>query len=141
MELPELSGRVLTGINLSAEGGQWGFSFGDTCGLNLACAWRIVTKDRVALAAEDHQQLFGLTQPVDAIAEAIRLLGGRRVSDASLSPHGDILIEFEGGNRLQTFTDSSGYESGTIILGRRQLVLMGGGEVAEFALPEKDAEQ
>ncbi len=141
LNLLELQGRVLTGVHLSPEGGQWGFGFGDDCGLNLVCAWRIVTEDRVALAAQDHHQLFGLKEPVDGIAEAMRLLGNKRVVRASLSRYGDLLVEFEGGYRLETFTDSCGYESGTISFGGRQLIVMGGGEVAEFGVPEKDAQQ
>ena len=46
---------------------------------------------------------------------------------------GDLAVRFEDGTTLQTFTDSSGYESCDIHLDPvHQLVVLGGGGVAEF---------
>jgi hypothetical protein len=133
MDVPELTGRILEEIDGTAAPGSWIFRFGEGYVLSVGCTWRIVAQGRVVLAGEDHQQLFGLKEPVDAVAEATRYLQGRPITGASIDATGDVTFTFEGGPLLQTFTDSCGYESCTIHLGPyRQLVVVGGGEVVEF---------
>ena len=133
MELPEMRGRALTAVDASATPDQWLFQFGDGCFINVECDWRIVSTGRVVLAPKDHQQLFGREEPVDAVKVIMSLLGGKNVTRASLGRAGDLVLEFDGTITLETFTDSSGYESCTIGLGNgKQLVVVGGGEVVEF---------
>jgi hypothetical protein len=133
MDVPELTGRALVEIDGAAAPGSWIFRFGEDYVLSVGCTWRIVALGRVVLAGEDHQQLFGLKEPVDAVAAATSYLKDRPITGASIDETGDVTLTFEGGTLFQTFTDSSGYESCTIHLGpHRQLIVVGGGEVVEF---------
>jgi hypothetical protein len=133
MEIPELRGRAFTALDALAAPGQWLFRFGEESSVNVECDWRIVSKGRVVLAAKDHRQLFGRQELVDVAREATALLGGKKVARASLDQTGDLLLELEDSTQLETFTDSSGYESCTIRLADgRQFIVLGGGEVAKF---------
>jgi hypothetical protein len=133
MDVVELTGRVVEEIDGTAAPGSWIFRFGQGYVLSVGCTWRIVAEERVVLAGDDHQQLFGLKEPLDAVAEATRYLRGKPVTGASIDTTGDLTLTFEGGTRLETFTDSCGYQSCSIHLGPdRQLVVVGGGAVVEF---------
>lgn len=126
VEILELEGLVLTAADDSAAPDQWNFRFGDGCWLNLSCTWRIILDDQVVLAKGDHQQLFGRQEALDAARTASGMLEGRKILEATLTDVGDLQILFEGGARFETFTDSSGYESGTIHLNSgRTLVVLG----------------
>jgi len=85
------------------------------------------------LGAKDHRQLFGRQEPVDAAHEALALLAGKKVTRASFDQTGDLVLELEGSIWVETFTNSSGYESCTIKLsGGAEYVVVGGGRIEEF---------
>lgn len=127
MRIPELVGRSVTGIDASAAP-QWIFELGDGYSINAGC-WRVVSEARVVIAADDHNQRFGLDAPVDAAAVAMHFIGNGRILNAGFSEVGDLTVTFESGARLETFTDSAGYETCVVFLGARQLIVVGGGEV------------
>lgn len=62
----------------------WWFKFGDAAAVILACPWRIVKDGKIVLARDDDGQKFGLSEPVDAEAEALRLIGGNPVTDVEI---------------------------------------------------------
>ena len=130
--IPQLTGRRLEEVDGSAAPGQWIFRFGEKHCVNVECDWRIVVDGRIALAARDHEQPFGLPKPVDAVKEAERLLKGKKVTQADLGPIGDLVLTFDGRERFETFTNSSGYESCTVGLPGGQLIVMGGGNVVKL---------
>jgi hypothetical protein len=132
MRIPELDGRRLTNVDGSAAPGQWLFRFGGDHTISVECDWRIVVDGAIALAARDHEQLFGLRVPVNAIVQAQELLSERQVADAAIGVLGDLSVTFTGGARLETFANSSGYESCTISLPDRLIVVLGSGAVEEF---------
>ncbi len=123
-----------TGVRDLGKSDYWEFSLGDDVHFNVASPWRIVRSGCVKLGHCDHQQQFGLPQPVDAEVEATQLLAGRRVLRATLIEHtADVVIDFEGGIRLDVFNNSSGYEGWQLSGGNGRLVVgMGGGEVTEW---------
>ena len=133
MELPLLTGQSIVWVNPEEPPGPCGFGFSDGSQILVECDWRLVHNGRVALAAQDHQQLFGRQEPVDAGRETMALLADKRVIRASLSETGDLVVEFDHAIELQTFTNSCGYESCTIAFANgTKLVVTGGGAIAEF---------
>jgi Family of unknown function (DUF6188) len=133
MELPLLTGKTIVAVDAAESPGPCSFHFSDGSYVHVECDWRIVHDGQVALAAKDHRQLFGRQESVDATREATTLLAGKKVTRACLSQTGDLVVEFEGATRLETFTNSSGYESGSIRLADgRRYVVVGGGDVVEF---------
>ena len=133
MDLPELKGRAITTLDASAAPPLWIFVLERGCSINVGCPWRVVRDGRVALAAQDHEQLFGRQEPVDVVKETLSLLDGKKVVRASIGHAGDLAVEFEGGTRIETFTDSCGYESLTVRLSDgKQWIVVGGGKVVEF---------
>ena len=86
---------------------------------------------KVALTSRDHGQQFGLPAPIDAYTAVASLLQGRRVIGVRLAESSaDLALEFEGGQRLEILTDSSGYEPWNLHV---HLVALGGGDVANFS--------
>jgi hypothetical protein len=133
MNIPELDGRLVETVDGSGAPGHWIFRFDNDSFISIGCDWRIVVDGRVKVAGGDHQQVFGRKEPLDAVKEATNLLGGRAILAASVGEVGDLLVTFEGGARLETFTDSCGYESCTVrVDGGKQIVVLGGGGVAEL---------
>jgi hypothetical protein len=109
------------------------FEFGDAS-LAVDCLWRIKVDGRVALTSRDHGQQFGLPAPVDAPADASSRLKGRRVLEARLDENSaDLTLEFDGGQRLEVLTDSSGYEPWNLHAPGVRLVALGGGGIANFS--------
>jgi len=113
MDLDWLIGRRCSRIASIAEG-VFAFELGD-CGINVACAWRIVENGNVVAAHRDHGQQYGHSEPIDVSARAFELLKGRPVlSGYADDLIGDIHIDFEGSCTLEIFNDSSGFEAWTM---------------------------
>jgi hypothetical protein len=130
-KVPELEGRTLDTVDGSAAP-YWIFRLSGGARIAVGCEWRLVHDGRIVLAGGDHHQLFGLQEPVDAVVATERLLKSRQIISASLGEVGDLTLLFDGGPRLETFTDSMGYESCTIHLDDgREPIVVGGGAVRE----------
>ena len=113
--------------------GSWRFEFDNGSGLDLSCAWRIVIHDCIALGYRDHGHKFGLPAPVDAVADARKLLTGpvRRVIVREATA--DVDLEFESGACLEVFNSSSGYEGWECWAKNGMLVVaVGGGKLVVF---------
>jgi hypothetical protein len=94
-------GRTVDRISHDEATGIWYFNIG-VSSLSVECPWRIVTATAVALTNADHNQQFGLPTPVNAEAEAARILASRRVSDIRVDPAtGDLQIRFDHFLRLE----------------------------------------
>jgi hypothetical protein len=112
---------------------DWFFHFAPDAWFVISCPWRIVARGRIAFADEDHGQLFGLARPVDGEARSNELLGGAHVVDVSISAEtADVVIQLEGGSRIEVFNNSAGYEgwNATFPAGpdRVRLIGLGGGK-------------
>ena len=126
-----LVGRAMTQIDGTAAPSEWVFHFGDRCLLNVGGTWRAAQDGRIAIAGDDHNQLFGHKDPVDAGDRLGAIFGSRTVSKAGFDGlTGDLRIWFGERTWLEVLTDSSGYESWTLLRPDGTLVVaMGGGEV------------
>jgi|1185.fasta_scaffold102597_2 hypothetical protein len=113
---------------------EWVFRFGTTASLRVAAPWRIVAHGRIELGCDDHRRKFGHPEPVDAVAMALALLGGRTVESFSVSPvSGDAIIDLAHGTRLEIFNSSSGYEAWVLAeTNGRTFVAQGGGRLVEY---------
>lgn len=90
---------------------SWSFRFGDDCTLSVECPWRCVTNSLIVVSSGDHEQTYGLSEPVNAELIASSLLSGKTIIRANGASTGDLTVDFEGDVRLEVFNDSSGYES------------------------------
>src|SRR5688500_7419462 len=87
------------------------FRFGDHL-LQIECLWRIVEDGLLRVTSGDNGHPYGLGRPVDAPAEANKLLRGQRVAKVQGgSVRADVVVEFERGLRLEVLLNSSGYEA------------------------------
>src|SRR6188768_4327934 len=109
-----LDGRRLEAVGDPADHGQWLLTFDGGHTLNLECPWRVTDGRTVCLGRIDHRQLFGLASPVDGVSMLLSLTATRIVESTWVSRHSDLRVEFSGGVRLETFSESSGYESWTL---------------------------
>jgi hypothetical protein len=133
MSLDWLKGTVCTRV-YEHYPGNFTFEFGGAT-LAVDCLWRVIADGKVVLTSRDHGQQFGLPAPVDAYAQAISVLRGRRVVEIRLDERSaDLRLEFEGGKRLEVLTDSSGYEPWNYHAPGVHLVALGGGGVAKFSV-------
>ena len=119
-------------MEASTNPGSFSFQFGAAT-LAVDCLWRVVAGGKVALRSCDHGKQFGLPAPVDAYAAAFSLLQGRQVVKVHLAESSaDLVLVFEGGQRLEVLTDSSGHEPWNLHAPGVHLVVLGGGGVANF---------
>ncbi len=132
MILESLTGLVVTAMDQFSED-AWDLNFNfHAADLNIYCPWRVVGNGSVLLGSSDHGQKFGLPEPVNVIAEVLRLLNGKVVEEASIDETtADLRIDFAGDIRVDVFNDSSGYEGWTFADERGlKLVAQGGGQIA-----------
>lgn len=113
----------------------WVFRFEGGSVLTVGGLWRVVGRTRVEIAQDDHLQLFGLSEPVDAGRRVLDAIAGTAVTAAAFDAiSGDLRITFGSGARLEALTDSCGYESWQL---QRPdgivLVATGGGDVRPSA--------
>lgn len=77
----------------------------------MECPWRILQQARTTLSSDDHGQQYGLPAPINAAAEATKLLSAVDIDAAQLrAGTNDILIDFSDDVRLEIIPISSGYE-------------------------------
>jgi hypothetical protein len=103
----------------------------------LPIPWRIVTNGRIAFANEDDGQQFGLTAPVDGEAKANGLIASRPITSVSIDTQtADLVVHFGDAVRLDTFSNSCGYEGWHITFppenGGMSVVALGGGDVVIY---------
>ena len=102
--------------------------------LSVEALWRVINDGRVALTKRDHNQKFGLPEPVNAYADASELLVGKQIVKVEFREEsGDLLIHFEGGRRLDVVNDSSGYEPWQLYGPGIHLVAVGTGSIYDFS--------
>jgi hypothetical protein len=99
--------------------------------LTISCLWRLTESGRIRLTSDDDGQQFGLPAPVEAAAELSRILVGAVVEAVQLREGVlDVLIRFSTGQTLKVIPISSGYEAWIASKGSRQVIAVGGGELA-----------
>jgi hypothetical protein len=115
---------------------DWFLRFAPDAWFVVSCPRRIVARGGIAFADADHGQLFGLAQPVDGEARSNELLGGAYVLDVSISVEtADVVIQLEGGVRIDVFNNSMGHEGWNATYpalsgsNRVRLIGLGGGEI------------
>lgn len=104
-------GQTLSDFTFS-ETQHWYFSFQNGGLIHAETAWRLVVAGSIKLTSQDHRQRFGLPAPVDAEKQLGSLLRDRKVSSAEIrGDTGDIILQFESGERFEILPLSSGYEN------------------------------
>jgi hypothetical protein len=72
--------------------------------------WRLLKNSLAVVSSFDHQQKYGLPQPVDARQDLRKVLDGHHVIEARLDKQtGDLLFAFSGRAHFQVF-NLTGYE-------------------------------
>lgn len=107
---------VIQGLRLLESGlsetNEWEFKFENDNRLSSSDWWRIVSSDGVILTSNDHDQQYGLPEPIQAGAMAFRELRDSKVVGISIvAPTQDLHLEFENGKVLQILSSFSGYEN------------------------------
>lgn len=98
-------------IEVTKRDHDWAFVFANGVMVVAESQWRLVNDHRVVVTGEDHGQLFGLKEPVNAAKVVSTELGGATVSRVEFSPVSDLLLPFSNGGTLQVMVGSGGYEN------------------------------
>lgn len=105
--LSELSGGsiVVRKDDTPEEFGQANISILFSDGAMLgACYWRMIGSDGTVLSSFDHQQRYGLPEPVDAKKLLAEFLNDQTVLEAEIDRKtGDLQFSFSSGTNLQVF--------------------------------------
>jgi hypothetical protein len=121
-----------------AEPCLWLFTFSSGVVVQPECLWRLLDGSHIVLTSEDHRQQFGLPAPVDAAAEASRLLAEDHVVDFTLrSDTLDLLFTFSRGHRLEILPTSSGYEAWSLSFAGRRFIAVGGGRLDSYSYTDE----
>lgn len=127
-----LIGRACSRVSVQYPGNTT-FDFGGGI-LQVDCLWRLVLGGRLRWTSGDHGHQYGLPAPVDAAAEAQKLLLGRRVvSSRWREGTSDLFVRFEGDVELEVIANSAGYEPWNLHAPRVFLVAIGGGGIADLS--------
>ena len=113
--------------------GNFTFELGPAS-LAIDCLWRIVTDGKLHLlpvitASSSARRLRSMPT-----SRGTRALNGKNVVAVRLVENlADLFLDFDGGSRLEIFSDSSGYEPWNLQAPGIHLVALGGGKVADFS--------
>ena len=111
-----------------AEPCLWCFTFSSEAFVQAECLWRLIDRSHIVLTSEDHRHQFGLPSPVNAAAEASRLLSAARVIEFTILPDTlDLLFTFTDGQRLEILPTSAGYEAWSLSYSGCRFIAGGGG--------------
>jgi hypothetical protein len=110
---------------------SWFFTLDDGSVIATESTWRLVGPAGVIVPSEDHDQQFGLPDPVNAVTTGKAQLAQRSVTQFSLDTRtGDLILDF-GDVALHVLCLSCGCESWRATHGRQNLYCTGGGKVIE----------
>jgi hypothetical protein len=117
-----------------SEPNNWWFSFEDSVGISVECPWRIIEDGSISVSGDDHRQQFGLPAPIDAAAFATQRLAGTPITRVEVrSGTADLVLNLEGGLRLEILPFSSGYESWQVVRpDGKHVVAQGGGQLSSW---------
>jgi len=119
----------------------WFFTFQDSDRILTESAWRLVTKTGIGVTAEDHGQMFGLKEPVDAAACVIAATKEKKIIAFRLAERtSDLVLSFEDEVSIEFLNLSCSYESWRAYHDAEEVICMGGGELAHFS-NKKEANQ
>lgn len=111
----------------------WTFRFDNGALLNFQSLWRLFSDKLILVTSEDDGQQFGLPQPVNAVDELMKRVGGKRVTQVDINgATSDLTVCFAGGHLLQVVTTSSGYEAWDVHLGKT-IVVGRNGDAVEWS--------
>ena len=131
VQLDWLIDRRLTEVK--KEDFTWVFTFETGAFINAQTFWRLIANSSIIVTSEDHDQIFGLPEKVNAGKRVTDTVGNRQVLNYSChKPCYDLIISFESGARLEFFNTSCGYESWQALNGNSHTICMGGGDLAFF---------
>jgi len=111
---------------------SWFFRLGDSLCISVECPWRVVANGTIAVSGDDHEQRFGLPEPIDSAQKASSLLAGHVVRNVEVSSGtADLRIFFDKEVQLEIIPFSSGYEGWQVSTPSGETVIaQGGGNLA-----------
>jgi len=118
-------------VEVSQEGYVWYFQFDPPFTLSVACVWRLTSGGSIVVTDKDHDQLFGLDQPVDAAEHVRKAVGDNVVAELTMRcPSSDLIVTFFNGAVLELISNSCGYENWHFFAGDgREGRVLGGGRL------------
>ena len=112
---------------------SWFFTFAGGGSIVTESGWRLITKVGIDVASEDHGQIFGLKEPVDAGTRALTATKQKKIMDFRIAEGtSDLLVKFEDDVSLEFLNLSCGYESWRAQHDGEEVICMGGGQLAIF---------
>src|SRR5262245_21107807 len=106
---------------------DWVLTFDKNVRLIVECLWRLLEEGRIRVTSADDGHQFGLSAPVDAVAEVNRRLPLASVGAVVLHEGTlDLELHFNTGHIFQVIPDSAGYESWNLSSESAQSVAVGG---------------
>ena len=113
---------------------DWVLVFDKDASITITCLWRLCENGRIRRTSEDHGHQFGLNSPIDAAAEVNQLLAEDTVRAISLDKSTlDLDFHFQSGYLFQIIPNSAGYEAWNLTGPCKQIIAIGGGELAIFS--------
>jgi|SRR5579862_1259369 len=111
----------------------WHFVFSGGGSIATESPWRLITNDRIKVTSEDHDQLFGLKEPVDATALALAATAGKKVLAYRVTEQSsDLIVTLEDSVRIEFLNLSGGYESWRTWHPSGEVICLGGGKLVIF---------
>jgi hypothetical protein len=130
--LGQLSQQTLESASFDGDTNEWVFVVSGSVALRVSAPWRVVAHGQIALGWQDDGHRFGLQMPIDATERLGTLVQGHRIASTTVSPSGDLAVDFGGESTLEIFDASCGYEGWELRgPGQRWTVAQGGGHVSE----------
>jgi hypothetical protein len=108
----------------------WLFRFTGGGSITTESGWRLVTNGGIGVASDDHGQIFGLKEPVDAGVRVLAATKGKKVQAFCIAERtSDLTLRFKGEVCLEFLNLSCGYESWRTQHEAEEVICMGGGQV------------
>jgi hypothetical protein len=128
-----LKGKSLA--NVEKKDFTWFFTFAQGGSVATESFWRLVTSERLVVASGDHDQIFGLKEPVNAAKRVMATVGVKKTIDYSCSEVcSDLILCFDDKIQLQFLNLSGSYESWRATNDNVQVMCLGGGRLSKFNL-------
>ena len=106
--------------------------FDNRINLNISGVWRLQKNNEMIVSDGDHNQIYGLEKPIDAVAVLNKELKNKKVIEIEIDKYiGDIKIMFEDNYIFKVF-NNSGYELWSLTYDNIQYVSSSGGKVFYF---------
>ena len=132
-ELIFTTNSLFDNVAFDKDADSWRFYFSDNIYVSIYGFWRLLKNNKITWVSFDHEQQFGLPEPIDLVEKLRQELADVRLTKIEvIKDTYDLTLILTNGFKIDIYISSSGYESYDFSINDKRYIGLGSGNIAIF---------